>query len=249
MSLLLLRSLPAGAFRVRHSPSSPLPFILAFRRIKSNPIASFQRRAIFSISASATSASETISISAHKHPLPPSSDANPAALEWVNRTAFCGELSEPDVRKRVRLCGWVALHRVHGALTFVTLRDHTGTVQVCLTLFSDANLFNMYFILISFHFCGKRGPETPLLVLVDYIWKIYFPFYIFGVSDNQVTTLPDEFPEAHSVMNGLRLEYVIAVEGFVRPRPVESINKNMKTGSIEVGNLFCYHSKSKPSYM
>ncbi|XP_073041445.1 aspartate--tRNA ligase, chloroplastic/mitochondrial-like isoform X4 [Primulina eburnea] len=178
MSLLLLRSLPAGAFRARHSPSSHLPFILAFGRIKSNPIASLQRRAIFSISASATSASETISISAHKHPPPPSSDANTAALEWVNRTAFCGELSEPDVGKRVRLCGWVALHRVHGALTFVTLRDHTGTVQV--------------------------------------------------------TTLPDEFPEAHSLMNGLRLEYVIAVEGFVRPRPVESINRNMKTGSIEV---------------
>ncbi|XP_075501770.1 aspartate--tRNA ligase, chloroplastic/mitochondrial-like isoform X3 [Primulina tabacum] len=178
MSLLLLRSLPAGAFRARHSSASHLPFILAFRRIKSNPIASLQRRAIFSISASATLASETRSISAHKHPPPPSSDANTAALEWVNRTAFCGELSEPDVGKRVRLCGWVALHRVHGALTFVTLRDHTGTVQV--------------------------------------------------------TTLPDEFPEAHSVMNGLRLEYVIAVEGFVRPRPVESINRNMKTGSIEV---------------
>ncbi|XP_073272549.1 aspartate--tRNA ligase, chloroplastic/mitochondrial-like isoform X5 [Primulina huaijiensis] len=184
MSLLLLRSLPAGAFRARHSPSSHLPFILAFRRIKSNPIASLQRLAIFSISASATSASESISISDHKHPPPPPppppplSDANTAALEWVNRTAFCGELSETDVGKRVRLCGWVALHRVHGAVTFVTLRDHTGTVQV--------------------------------------------------------TTLPDEFPEAHSLMNGLRLEYVIAVEGFVRPRPVESINRSMKTGSIEV---------------
>ncbi|KAI4375927.1 hypothetical protein MLD38_013741 [Melastoma candidum] len=51
-------------------------------------------------------------------------------MEWVSRTRFCGELSEGDVGKRVRLCGWVALHRVHGGLTFFNLRDHTGIVQV-----------------------------------------------------------------------------------------------------------------------
>lgn len=80
--------------------------------------------------------------------------------------------------KRVRLCGWVALHRVHGGLTFVNLRDHTGIVQI--------------------------------------------------------TTLPDEFPDAHSMVNDLRLEYVIAVDGVVRLRPSEAVNKKMKTGTIEV---------------
>lgn len=80
--------------------------------------------------------------------------------------------------KRVRLCGWVALHRVHGGLTFLNLRDHSGIVQV--------------------------------------------------------TTLPDEFPDAHSTINDLRLEYVVAVEGIVRSRPSESVNKKMKTGFIEV---------------
>ncbi|KAL6347697.1 hypothetical protein AAG906_026226 [Vitis piasezkii] len=99
-------------------------------------------------------------------------------LQWVNRTGLCGELSVDDVGKRVRLCGWVALHRVHGGLTFLNLRDHTGIVQV--------------------------------------------------------TTLPDEFPKAHSTVNELRLEYVIAVEGIVRSRPSESINKKMRTGLIEV---------------
>jgi hypothetical protein len=39
-------------------------------------------------------------------------------------------LSSNDVGKRVRICGWVALHRVHGGLTFLNLRDHTGIVQV-----------------------------------------------------------------------------------------------------------------------
>lgn len=50
----------------------------------------------------------------------------------------------------------------------------------------------------------------------------------------QVTTLPDEFPDAHSAINDLRLEYVVAIDGVVRSRPSESINKKMKTGSIEV---------------
>ena len=32
----------------------------------------------------------------------------------------------------------------------------------------------------------------------------------------------------------MRLEYVVSVEGTVRTRPNESINKKMKTGSLEV---------------
>ncbi|XP_008794885.1 aspartate--tRNA ligase, chloroplastic/mitochondrial [Phoenix dactylifera] len=99
-------------------------------------------------------------------------------LQWVSRTAFCGDLGVEDVGRRVRLCGWVALHRVHGGLTFLNLRDPSGIVQI--------------------------------------------------------TTLPDEFPDAYSTVNKLRLEYVIAVEGIVQPRPKESVNNKMKTGAIEV---------------
>ncbi|XP_022922565.1 aspartate--tRNA ligase, chloroplastic/mitochondrial-like [Cucurbita moschata] len=99
------------------------------------------------------------------------------SLLWINRTALCGELSVDDVGKRVRLCGWVALHRVHGGLTFLNLRDHSGIVQV--------------------------------------------------------TTLPNEFPDAHSTINDLRLEHVVAVEGTVRSRPGDSVNVKMKTGLIE----------------
>lgn len=57
---------------------------------------------------------------------------------------------------------------------------------------------------------------------------------IISFCNFQVTTLPNEFPEAHSIVNDLRLEYVIAVEGVVRPRPVDAINKKLKTGFIEV---------------
>ncbi|KAL6219088.1 hypothetical protein ACLB2K_012294 [Fragaria x ananassa] len=123
------------------------------------------------------------SFSASPTPTPPQTLTpipNPPSppLLWVPRTVLCGELSADDVGKRVTLCGWVALHRVHGGLTFLNLRDHSGSVQV--------------------------------------------------------TTLPDSFPEAHSAVNDLRLEYVVAVEGRVRSRPADSVNQKMKTGEIEI---------------
>lgn len=51
-------------------------------------------------------------------------------LEFISRTHECGKLSEKDVGVRVRLCGWVASQRSHGAVAFVNIRDHTGIVQV-----------------------------------------------------------------------------------------------------------------------
>ncbi|KAK4773979.1 hypothetical protein SAY87_028998 [Trapa incisa] len=163
---LLLRAFPLLSIRSRQ-----FPLLQAFFRPK--PLYLPAKR-VPSFSASALSSeipTETLTSKRHVPTLTES-------LEWVSRTGFCGELSALDVGKRVRLCGWVALHRVHGGLTFLNLRDHTGIVQV--------------------------------------------------------TTLPDEHPEAHSTINGLRLEYVVSVEGTVRERPDDSINKKMKTGTIEV---------------
>lgn len=57
----------------------------------------------------------------------------------------------------------------------------------------------------------------------------------------KITTLPDEYPDAHSVVNKLRVEYVVAVEGVVRSRPSESVNPKMKTGAVEVGILPSSH--------
>lgn len=170
---LFLKSFPLFFLRAR--PLSVFPTIRLTKAQKS----------VFGSSRGFSSASA--SASAFQSP-PPSATAEtpnlvaPVAvndsLQWVSRTALCGELSSDGVGSRVRLCGWVALHRVHGGLTFLNLRDHSGIVQV--------------------------------------------------------TSLPDEFPDAHLTINDLRLEYVIAVEGVVRSRPSESINKKMKTGLIEV---------------
>lgn len=56
-------------------------------------------------------------------------------LLWVSRTGLCGDLSQNDVGKRVCLCGWVALHRIHGGLSFLNLRDHSGIIQVCICFY------------------------------------------------------------------------------------------------------------------
>ncbi|CAN6826694.1 unnamed protein product [Brassica oleracea] len=168
---LLLRTLPL--------PLRPSPFLSATATANAaslfllpklrNPLPR-TRRTFSNSTAAATSIDSVV-----KPPPPP---LPPSVLRWVSRTELCGELSVEDVGKRVHLCGWVALHRVHGGLTFLNLRDHTGIVQV--------------------------------------------------------RTLPDEFPEAHGLINDMRLEYVVSVEGTVRARPNESINKKMKTGVIEV---------------
>ncbi|CAK9137931.1 unnamed protein product [Ilex paraguariensis] len=173
----LLRAIPTIVLRTK-------PISLAHRPLfclNSHKIIKPKRFIKRSLSSISASASASLPLSSTETSVPNTKQPGilfKETLEWVNRTGFCGQLSEHDVGKRVRLCGWVALHRVHGGLTFLNLRDHTGLVQV--------------------------------------------------------TTLPDEFPEAHSVVNDLRLEYVITVEGVVRLRPSESVNKKMKTGMIEV---------------
>ncbi|XP_045820423.1 aspartate--tRNA ligase, chloroplastic/mitochondrial [Trifolium pratense] len=169
LPLMVLRPRPSFFFLCRtvSSVSNTIPTLISRTRTRtvSSVSASIQQPL-----PSVTTTTETLT-----------SDAKPPvneSLQWVTRTHFCGELSSNDVGKKVRICGWVALHRVHGGLTFLNLRDHTGIVQV--------------------------------------------------------TTLPDDFPIAHSAINDVRLEYVVAIEGVVRSRPNESINKKMKTGFIEV---------------
>ncbi|GJN05780.1 hypothetical protein PR202_ga23444 [Eleusine coracana subsp. coracana] len=60
-------------------------------------------------------------------------DAQPERLQplqWPQRDTLCGDLGSDDAGRRVRLCGWVALRRTHAGLTFLTLRDRSGMVQV-----------------------------------------------------------------------------------------------------------------------
>src|SRR5262245_53094553 len=50
----------------------------------------------------------------------------------------------------------------------------------------------------------------------------------------QVVCDPSTSPGAHAAASDLRLEYVVGVRGTVRPRPAETINPDLPTGTIEV---------------
>jgi aspartyl-tRNA synthetase len=54
----------------------------------------------------------------------------------------------------------------------------------------------------------------------------------FGIT--QVVINPEEYPEAGKVVDLVRMEWVIQVEGIVRARPAGSENPNLATGEIEV---------------
>lgn len=54
----------------------------------------------------------------------------------------------------------------------------------------------------------------------------------YGVT--QVVSNPNDFPDAHEVMNTVRSEFVVKITGTVRLRPDGNANEGMDTGKIEV---------------
>ncbi|HIH26240.1 MAG TPA: aspartate--tRNA ligase [Nanoarchaeota archaeon] len=53
-------------------------------------------------------------------------------FETSYRTHTCGQLISKDIKKDVKICGWVASQRNHGGIIFIDLRDKYGFTQVVL---------------------------------------------------------------------------------------------------------------------
>ncbi len=51
-------------------------------------------------------------------------------FETTYRTHTCGELTTKDLKKEVKLCGWINSRRDHGGIIFIDLRDRYGFTQV-----------------------------------------------------------------------------------------------------------------------
>lgn len=93
-------------------------------------------------------------------------------IENKYRSRACGEVSESDIGKVIRVAGWVENIRDHGGIQFVDLRDQYGIVQV---------------------------------------------------------VIPED-----SMLDGVRKETVITVEGEVTLRDAETVNPKISTGTVEL---------------
>ena len=90
----------------------------------------------------------------------------------IYRNIYCGNVSKNEIGKEVRIAGWVGSIRNLGSLSFITIRDETGIVQV--------------------------------------------------------------ISEDSSMLNDLTRESTVSITGTVRARTDDMVNKNMKTGEIEI---------------
>ena len=80
------------------------------------------------------------------------------------RTHACSELNEKDVKKKVKLAGFVNSNRDHGGLIFIDLRDIYGITQVVFDprdkkLFSEAEKLRREFVIVVSGVVRKRPKD------------------------------------------------------------------------------------------
>ena len=83
------------------------------------------------------------------------------SIKGMSRTNFCGTLRAADIGKEVVVCGWVQRARRLGGITFVTVRDKTGLVQVNFDSEHDTALAQRANSLRSEFVIGVRGTVAP----------------------------------------------------------------------------------------
>ena len=121
------------------------------------------------------------------------------------RNVYCGDLSENDLGKKVRIAGFTENIRDHGGVIFVDVRDESGIVQV---VSNDDSIFDGLTRESSVTLDGivrKRDEETynPKLA-TGTIEVLVSKFEVLGKAKND---LPFEIISSTSVNEELRLKY------------------------------------------
>ncbi len=121
------------------------------------------------------------------------------------RTHLCGEVSENDIGKEVRVAGWVENIRDHGGIQFIDLRDHYGVVQI--VVYNDNLLTNVT------KECTITASGTVLLRDADTInpkintGTVEVKVTALTVLGKALTNLPFEVDSSKDTKEDVRLKY------------------------------------------
>ena len=87
------------------------------------------------------------------------------------RDLYCGQVSDKNLNKKIKLCGWVDSFRNHGGILFIDLRDRTGIVQIVINpdnkqLFKKAEILRNEFVVqvegkVKNRLDGYKNPNIP----------------------------------------------------------------------------------------
>ncbi len=121
------------------------------------------------------------------------------------RTNMCGELSENEIGKKVRIAGWVENIRDHGGVIFVDIRDITGVIQV---VSNDDSIFDGITressITISGSIRKRNEDDYNDHIKTGTIELLVETLEVLGKSKN---VLPFEVMTSHEVSEDVRLKY------------------------------------------
>ena len=121
------------------------------------------------------------------------------------RTNYCGQLSEKEIGKEVRIAGFVENIRDHGGVIFVDIRDNTGVIQV---VSNDDSIFDGITRESSITILGtirKRGEDDYNdHISTGTIELLVKDLEVLGKANN---VLPFEVMTSHEVGEDVRLKY------------------------------------------
>ena len=121
------------------------------------------------------------------------------------RTNYCGQLSEKEIGKEVRIAGFVENIRDHGGVIFVDIRDNTGVIQV---VSNDDSIFDGITRESSITILGtirKRGEyDYNDHISTGTIELLVTDLEVLGRANN---VLPFEVMTSHEVGEDVRLKY------------------------------------------